>query len=184
MNLPNFFTLLRLLLVPFLVLFFYIPYFRTLRGSILLVLLFLIATLTDLVDGYLARKRSEVTPLGKFLDPVADKILILSVLILLVGEGRVPAWITVIIVGREFMVTGLRLIASLEGIMIAAESLGKYKMVLQSVAIVFLVLVVDPGFYFYEIGFTLLLLSMTFSLFSAGQYFLKFGQQLDLMKTR
>jgi CDP-diacylglycerol--glycerol-3-phosphate 3-phosphatidyltransferase len=185
MNLPNLLTLTRLFLVPFLVLFFYIPYFRTLEGSIFLGLLFIVASLTDVADGYLARKRSQVTSLGKFLDPVADKVLVISVLILLVGENRVPrvpAWIAVIIIGREFVVNGLRMIAALDGILIAAERFGKYKMILQSTAIVFLVLVVDPRFYFYEIGVTLLLLSMTFSLLSAGQYFLKFGQQLKLMK--
>ncbi len=184
MNLPNFLTLIRLLLVPFLVLFFYIPYFRTGPGSIFLVLLFLFATLTDFVDGYLARKRSEVTSFGKFLDPVADKVLVLAVLILLVEEGRVPGWIAVILIGREFIVTGFRLIALSEGITIPAESLGKYKMVLQSTAIVFLVLVVDSGLYFHEIGFALLLVSMTFSLASAGQYFFKFGQHLDFIKER
>ncbi len=184
MNLPNILTLIRLLLVPFLVLFFYIPYFRTLSGSILLAIFFLIAVLTDWVDGYIARRRSQVTSFGKFLDPVADKVLIFSVLILLVEEGRVPGWIAVIIISREFVVTGLRLVASLQGVVIAAESLGKYKMFFQSVALGFLILMADSDLYLYEIGFALLLISITFSLISAGQYFIRFGAQFDLIKAR
>ena len=184
MNLPNCLTLTRIAMVPFFVVFFYISFFRTPEGSILLAVLFLVASLTDLLDGYLARRRSQVTPFGKFLDPIADKILILSVLILLVSEGRVPAWIAVIIISREFIVTGLRMVASLEGIVISAESLGKYKVFFQSAAIVFLLLVIEPALYFYEIGFFLLILSMIFSLLSACQYFLKFGQKFDLLKAK
>ncbi len=184
MNLPNVLTLLRMGAVPFFVVFFYIPFFRTPQGSVLLTLLFLVAALTDLLDGYLARLRSQVTPFGKFLDPVADKILVISVMILLVSEGRVPAWIAIIIISREFIVTGLRMSASLEGIVIAAESLGKYKMFFQSVAIIFLLLVSDPALYFDRIGIFILLLSMVFSLFSACQYFVKFAQKLRLVNAK
>jgi len=184
MNLPNCLTLIRIGAVPFCVGFFYIPFFRTLQGSILLTLFFLAASLTDLLDGYLARRRAQVTPFGKFLDPVADKILIISMLILLVSEGRVPAWIAIIMISREFMVTGLRMVASLEGVVISAESLGKYKVFFQSTAIVFLLLVMESAFYFYEIGLFFLLLSMIFSLFSACQYFFKFGQKFHLLKAK
>ncbi|MEK7703016.1 MAG: CDP-diacylglycerol--glycerol-3-phosphate 3-phosphatidyltransferase [Nitrospirota bacterium] len=178
MNLPNFLTLLRIGIVPFFIAFFYIPYFRTLQGSILLALLFLIASLTDLLDGYLARRHDQVTRFGQFLDPVADKILVLSALILLVGSQVIPSWIAIVIIGREFVVTGLRLIVALEGIVIAAESFGKYKMFFQSTAMIFLLLVVPPAFYFNEIGFALLILSIIFSLSSACQYFLQFGRQV------
>ena len=184
MNLPNFLTLLRIGVVPFFVVFFYISFFRTPRGSMLLSLLFLAATLTDLLDGYLARRRSQVTSFGKFLDPVADKILIISVLILLVSDGRVPAWIAIIIISREFIVTGLRMSASLQGVVIAAESFGKYKMFFQSAAIVFLLLVFDRDTYVYHVGFAFLSLSMVFSLFSACQYFLKFGERLYALKAK
>ncbi len=184
MNLPNVLTLLRIGVVPFLILLFYIPYFRAFQGSIVLSALFLVASLTDLVDGYLARKRSQVTAFGKFLDPLADKILILSVLILLVEEGRVPGWIAIIIISREFAVTGLRMVASLRGMVISAEFLGKYKTVFQATAIVFLILKADPAFYLYEVGFVFLSLSVVLSLFSAGQYFLRFGQQANLIKAR
>jgi CDP-diacylglycerol--glycerol-3-phosphate 3-phosphatidyltransferase len=178
MNLPNFLTLLRIGVVPFFVVFFYMPYFRTQQGAIYLTLVFLAASLTDLLDGYLARRRAQVTRFGQFLDPVADKILVISALILLVGEGTISAWIAIIIISREFIVTGLRLIVALEGIVIAAESSGKYKMFFQSVAIIFLLLVAPPSFYFHEIGSLFLALSVIFSVFSAGQYFVRFGQQL------
>lgn len=184
MNLPNSLTLARIAVVPFFVVFFYIPFFRSPQGSVLLTLLFLVAVLTDMLDGYLARKRSEVTPFGKFLDPVADKILIISALILLVSEGRVPAWIAIIIIGRDFIVTGLRVVLSLEGVVIAADSFGKYKMFFQSVAIIFLLLIAEPTLYFYEIGFSFLTLSVIFSLFSAGQYFFRFGAKLQWTRSK
>jgi len=183
-NLPNRLTLLRLLLVPFLVLFFYLPYFRTPVGSILLVLFFLVMSLTDMLDGYLARTRSQVTSFGKFLDPVADKILIISVIILLVEEGRVAAWMAILIISREFIVTGLRLIASHAGVVISAESFGKYKMFFQSLSICFLILIADERFYFYEIGISLLAVSIVLSLYSAGQYLLKYGVRMELIKAQ
>jgi len=184
MNLPNRLTLLRLILVPFLVLFFNFPYFRTTAGSILLALFFLATSLTDLVDGYLARRRSQVTSFGKFLDPVADKILVISVLILLVEEGRLQAWMAIIIISRDFIVTGLRLVASHAGVVMAAESFGKYKMFFQILSICFLILIVDARFYFYEIGVALLILSIILSLYSAGQYFLKYGVRMELIKVQ
>lgn len=183
MNLPNSLTLSRLFMVPVLILLFYIPYFRTFSGSMILVLFFVVASLTDMLDGYMARKWSQVTALGKFLDPIADKILIFSMLILLVGEGRIAAWITILIISREFMVTGLRLVASLEGVIMAAESLGKYKMFFQSVAIGFLIVPAEAGLYFFEIGFALLWLSIGFSLYSASRYFAQLGVRFNLVKT-
>jgi CDP-diacylglycerol--glycerol-3-phosphate 3-phosphatidyltransferase len=184
MNLPNRLTLLRLILVPLLVLFFNFPYFRTTAGSMLLALFFIAISLTDLVDGYLARRRSQVTSFGKFLDPVADKILVISVLILLVEEGRLQAWMAIIIISRDFIVTGLRLVASHAGVVMAAESIGKYKMFFQILSICFLILIVDARFYFYEIGVALLILSIILSLYSAGQYFLKYGVRMELIKTQ
>jgi len=184
MNLPNSLTLLRILLVPFFVLFFSFPYFRTPEGSILLVLFFLAISLTDLVDGYLARKRSQVTLLGKFLDPVADKVLVISVLDLLVEEGRIPSWMAIIIISRDFIVTGFRLIASHEGIVISAESFGKYKMVFQIISICFLILIAEAQFYFYEIGITFLIVSIFLSLYFAGQYLIKYGVRMELIKAQ
>ncbi len=143
---PNVLTLFRIALVPVLVYLLHDP--GRLAGFLAAVLFFL-ASLTDYFDGYLARKYGIVTTLGKFLDPLADKLIVTAVLIMLAampcvaGEPcvpRVPAWIVVVIVGRELAVTGLRGIASGEGVMLGAEELGKYKMIFQMFALVALML--------------------------------------------
>lgn len=180
MNLPNILTLIRVVLIPFFIFFFSHP---SLQSAVIAAVIFLIASLTDLLDGYLARRRKEVTQFGKFLDPVADKLLIVSALILLVANGRVQAWIAIVIVGREFAVTAFRAIASSEGVIIAAEATGKYKMFLQTVAIIFLITDL-PTFYFHEIGLFLLLIATALAIYSAGQYFVKFGRQVNLMKVK
>jgi CDP-diacylglycerol--glycerol-3-phosphate 3-phosphatidyltransferase len=144
---PNVLTLIRIAIVPVIVWLLTDP--GPLAGF-LAALLFFIAALTDYFDGYLARKYGIVTTLGKFLDPLADKLIVVSVLIMLaampcasgvaVCEPRVPAWLVVVIVGRELAVTGLRSIASGEGITLGAEELGKYKMIFQMFALVGLLL--------------------------------------------
>jgi CDP-diacylglycerol--glycerol-3-phosphate 3-phosphatidyltransferase len=129
MNLPNALTISRIFLVPLLLVVLLTGDFpdREVWG----LLVFLAAAMTDYLDGYLARKRSQVTRLGKLLDPIADKILISAALVALVEMGLAPAWMVIIVVGREFAVTGLRSIASAEGVTISASRLGKYKMVSQ-----------------------------------------------------
>lgn len=129
MNLPNALTVTRIFLVPLLLVVLLTGDFpdREAWGFVV----FLAAAMTDYLDGYLARRRSQVTTLGKLLDPIADKILISAVLVALVQLGIAPAWMVIIIVGREFAVTGLRSIASAEGLTIAASTLGKCKMVSQ-----------------------------------------------------
>ncbi|MDC4206278.1 MAG: CDP-diacylglycerol--glycerol-3-phosphate 3-phosphatidyltransferase [Candidatus Manganitrophus sp.] len=180
MNLPNILTMIRVVLIPFFIFFFSRP---STSSAIIAAVIFLVASLTDLLDGYLARRRKEVTQFGKFLDPVADKLLIVAALILLVANGRVPAWIAIVIIGREFAVTAFRAIASSEGVIIAAEGTGKYKMFLQTVAIIFLITDL-PAFYFHEIGLFLLLIATALAIYSAGQYFIKFGRQVNLMKVK
>lgn len=180
MNLPNILTIIRVVLIPFFIFFFSRP---STRSATIAAVIFLVASLTDLLDGYLARRRKEVTQFGKFLDPVADKLLIVSALILLVANGRVPAWIAIVIVGREFAITAFRAIASSEGVIIAAEGTGKYKMFLQTVAIIFLIIDL-PALYFHRIGLFLLLIAMALAIYSAGQYFIKFGRQVNLMKVK
>lgn len=180
MNLPNILTMIRVVLIPFFIFFFSRP---STSSAIIAAVIFLVASLTDLLDGYFARRRKEVTQFGKFLDPVADKLLIVSALILLVANGRVPAWIAIVIIGREFAVTAFRAIASSEGVIIAAEGTGKYKMFLQTVAIIFLITDL-PAFYFHEIGLFLLLIATALAIYSAGQYFIKFGRQVNLMKVK
>jgi CDP-diacylglycerol--glycerol-3-phosphate 3-phosphatidyltransferase len=137
LNLPNLVTLIRILLIPVFVMLFATP---TPERSLIAAIVFVIAAVTDLLDGYLARKSGQVTTLGKLLDPIADKLLVLSALILLVNVERVSALVAILIIAREVAVTGVRAIAAGEGIIIPAETTGKYKMVLQIVAIVFLIL--------------------------------------------
>lgn len=180
MNLPNILTLFRVALIPFYILFFYQNSFD---GSIIASTIFSIASLTDVLDGYLARARSEVTQFGKFLDPIADKLLILSALILLVGNARVPAWLAIVIIGREFTMTGFRAIASSEGIVIAAETTGKVKMFFQTVSVIILTIDFSNPL-FHQAGMVLLLISMCLAVFSALQYFVKFGRGLKLLDVK
>lgn len=180
MNLPNILTLFRILLIPFYVFFFYQ---HSLQSSIVAAGIFLIAALTDFLDGYLARARAEVTKFGKFLDPIADKLLIVSALILLVENQRIPAWLVIVIIGREFAVTGFRAIASSEGIVIAAEQTGKYKMFLQTVSVIILTIDFSDSV-FHMAGLFLLMVSMILAIFSALQYFVKFGRSLNLLKVK
>jgi CDP-diacylglycerol--glycerol-3-phosphate 3-phosphatidyltransferase len=133
MNLPNALTVLRVLAVPFIVALLYFPKPSTCAFA---TLLFLIAILTDLADGFLARKYNQVTNFGKFLDPLADKILIASVLVMLVELGWVQAWVAIVVIVREILVTGLRAIAADKGHVIAADKYGKLKTIMQSVALV------------------------------------------------
>ena len=136
-NLPNGLTLFRIFLVPFLV----VVLLTKFEGrEIVGLAIFLLATATDFFDGYLARRRGEITTFGTLLDPIADKLLISAAFISLVEVGLAPAWMVVVVVGREFAVTGLRSVASGQGIVIAASPWGKAKMVSQITAISLLIL--------------------------------------------
>jgi len=144
MNLPNKITLVRICMIPLMVI---VPYlnvqgnFSIFGGltytNLIITILFLLASFTDFLDGYLARKNNLVTTFGKFLDPIADKLLVLSALMMLVESGIIPAWIPIIIAAREFIVSGIRMLAAGEGNVIAASWLGKIKTVSQMVAITF-----------------------------------------------
>ncbi len=139
MNLPNYLTLLRIFLVPLLVVVLLTPLSENLFGINsypFAIAIFLIASLTDVLDGHLARRRKQVSKVGALLDPIADKLLVSAALIVLVEKNLAPAWAVVIILGREFVVTGLRSIAASEGIIISAQKVGKIKMWAQCVAIV------------------------------------------------
>jgi CDP-diacylglycerol--glycerol-3-phosphate 3-phosphatidyltransferase len=141
-NLPNALTLLRIFIVPLLVVVLLTPFSENWFGvprHILGVLMFLAAALTDYLDGQIARRRGQVTRLGQLLDPIADKLLISAALISLVENQLAPAWAVVIIVGREFAVTGLRSIAAVEGLVIAASRMGKFKMLAQVATIALLI---------------------------------------------
>lgn len=147
-NLPNYITLGRIIVVPLLVVVLLTPVadqWFGISGYALGIVLFLIAALTDIVDGQLARRRDQVSTLGKFLDPIADKLLISAALIVLVERHLAPSWAVVVIIGREFIITGLRSVAASEGIIIQAQSMGKLKMWAQCVAIVALLVAAANG---------------------------------------
>lgn len=147
-NLPNYLTFARIVIVPLLVVALLTPVAEHafgISGYALAIIIFVAAALTDILDGHLARRRNQVSTLGKFLDPIADKLLVSAALIVLVEKQLAPSWAVVIILGREFVVTGLRSVAAAEGIVIQAQLLGKIKMWAQCVAIVALLIAAANG---------------------------------------
>jgi CDP-diacylglycerol--glycerol-3-phosphate 3-phosphatidyltransferase len=173
-NLPNLVTMGRVVLVPFVLLF--MDNFSPMR-SFIASLLYLGAAAGDALDGYLARSRGQVSTLGKFLDPLADKLIVTAVLVFMVQLGRVPAWVVVVLVARDLAINGLRSVASAQGLVIAASDGGKIKTALQLVAIMMLliyfrypVLGLGINLDYHRAGMTVLYLSTVVSLFSAGQY--------------
>ena len=137
MNLPNRLTLIRVCMIPIFVFFMltdYVPYSKWFA-----VIIFIIASLTDLLDGKIARRYNLVTNFGKFMDPLADKLLVCSALICLIQLGQLPAWIVIIIISREFIISGFRLVAADNGIVIAASYWGKFKTVFQMTAVILLI---------------------------------------------
>lgn len=148
MNLPNYLTLLRIVFVPLLVVVLLTPVSEQwfgIQGYAFAIVVFLIASLTDILDGHLARSRNQVSKIGALLDPIADKLLVSAALIVLVEKHLAPAWAVVIIIGREFIITGLRSAAATEGIIISAQKVGKIKMWAQCVAIVALLVAGATG---------------------------------------
>lgn len=139
MNLPNKLTVLRVCMVPVFVVFMLWDGVGA-SGKYIAAVIFILASLTDLLDGYLARKNNLVTDFGKFMDPIADKLLVCSALICLVEKGTLAAWMVIIIIGREFIISGFRLVASDKGVVIAASYWGKFKTVFQMVMVILLIL--------------------------------------------
>jgi CDP-diacylglycerol--glycerol-3-phosphate 3-phosphatidyltransferase len=184
MNLPNSLTILRIFFVPLLVVvlltrqpnwdFWGLPIHFEVWGALILI----VAASTDAMDGYIARKRGEVTTLGILLDPIADKLLISAAFISLVQMGLVPAWMVVIIIGREFIVVGLREIASVEGLVIPASALGKTKMILQVVAGCAVILTAKYAA-LKSLGMTLMWLVVFSAVVSAVHYFQMFWGQIN-----
>ena len=170
MNLPTALTATRIFLVPLLLVVLLTG--NVADREVWGLLVFLAAAMTDYLDGYLARKRSQVTTLGKLLDPLADKILISAALVALVEMGVAPAWMVIIIVAREFAVTGLRSVGAAEGVTIAASRLGKYKMVAQVACCSFLIAGSrDPEGFLLYLGHVLLWVAVGLSILSMGHYF-------------
>ncbi len=177
MNLPNALSLVRIFLVPVLVVFLIVvprPYNLTAAA------VFLAAVLTDWLDGRIARSTRQVTTLGKLLDPVADKLLISASLISLVQVGRVPAWMVVLIVGRDLAITGLRGIAASQNVIIQASDFGKATMIAEVVAVALLIL--NYPAVSVTLGQAALLVAIVLSLASGVVYFQKFWRCVDLAK--
>lgn len=148
MNLPNYITLGRIVVIPLLVVVLLTPLadrWFGVSGYAAAIIIFVIASLSDIVDGQLARRRNQVSTLGKFLDPIADKLLIAAALIVLVEKHLAPSWAVVVILSREFIISGLRSVAASEGIIIQAQRLGKLKMLAQCVAVVALLVAAANG---------------------------------------
>lgn len=140
MNLPNKLTVLRVIMVPFFVVFMLIPSLGGAANKYIALALFCIASFTDFLDGYLARKHNLVTNFGKFMDPLADKLLVCSALICLSSLDKLATWIVLVIIAREFIISGFRLVASDNGIVIAASYWGKFKTVSHMTMIIMLIL--------------------------------------------
>jgi CDP-diacylglycerol--glycerol-3-phosphate 3-phosphatidyltransferase len=196
-NLPNYITFIRILSIPLLIWVLSSSHFSTEHGEkeLLASALFIGASITDGIDGYLARKRGQITTMGILLDPLADKLLIAAAYVTLVqfNPSLVPAWVAVIVIGREFLVSGLRSIAATEGFTIEASRLGKFKMVVQIVSVVAVILAHHwrewPlfGRYFfpvYWIAFASIWFMVCISLISAIDYFVAFWSKIDRQVVR
>lgn len=183
-NLPNMLTLGRIVIIPLFVWLLYDgdPWFSVLAAAV-----FTLAAVTDVIDGFLARRWNMITVTGKLLDPLADKLIVAAAMVMMVRLGRIPAWIVIVLLSREFIVTGLRQVAASEGLVIAAGQEGKWKTALQLVGIIALcVHYTHPVFLvvrwydidFNVIGKALVYLSTAFSVWSAGVYFQAFLARL------
>jgi len=183
MNIPNRITLSRIVLIPIFILILSLPLdwgSWSIGENILPIshfvaaIIFIVASGTDWLDGHYARKYNLVTNLGKFLDPMADKLLVLAAYVLLIELQIVPAWIVILILSREFAVTGLRLVAAGSGIVLAASSMGKLKTTFQLLSIIFLLLHDFPFSYLgWPVGNILLYLAMILTVISGIDYFIK-----------
>ncbi|MGJ9458927.1 CDP-diacylglycerol--glycerol-3-phosphate 3-phosphatidyltransferase [Oceanobacillus sp. CF4.6] len=183
MNLPNKLTLSRIFMIPVFIVLLSVPFewgswdigsTQLPVAHFIAAIIFIIAAATDWVDGYYARKYNLVTNLGKFMDPLADKLLVSAALILLIEMGLAPAWVVIIIISREFAVTGLRLVAAGEGIVLAAGQMGKLKTATQMVAIAVLLLHNFPfSFIDFPFGTIMLYIALFFTVVSGVDYFVK-----------
>lgn len=170
MNLPNKLTLVRVLMIPFFVASLLLSQGES-YGKWIALILFCLASLTDFFDGYLARKNNLVTNFGKFMDPLADKLLVCAAMICLIELGKLPSWVVIIIISREFIVSGFRLIASDNGIVIAAGYWGKFKTVAQMFMII--VMIANLGGVFATVELILMYLALALTVISMFDYIWK-----------
>lgn len=176
LNLPNAITLLRIGIIP--VLFFLLQSPGP-DGSLLIAGIFVIASLTDLLDGYIARRYQIVTTMGKFLDPIADKLVVNTAMILMIPIGRIPAWIVAIIIIRDFTVDGIRTIASSEGVIIGSSRLAKQKTLCQVVAVTALMIHYPfLGADSHLVGIAILYVALFLTLYSGLDYLVKFFKEI------
>jgi CDP-diacylglycerol--glycerol-3-phosphate 3-phosphatidyltransferase len=179
-NLPNTITLLRIGIIPAL---FFLLQSPGSGGSLIIAALFVLAAQTDFLDGYIARRYQLVTTMGKFLDPIADKLIVNTAMILMIPIGRIPAWIVAIIIIRDFTVDGMRSVASSEGIILQASRLGKQKTVCQIFAVTALMihypfLGTDP----HVVGMVVLYIALFLTLYSGFDYLMKFYRGMIVRK--
>ena len=174
MNLPNKLTIGRIIAVPFFILAYKFGYF------IIAFVIFCLASLTDLLDGRIARARGLVTNFGKIMDPLADKILVYSALCLFIEDGIMPAWMLIIILAREFAIAGMRTVAASEGIVIAAGMSGKIKTVLQMAAVIILLLALGPFPTLMTIGNIVLWASLIMTIYSGIEYIIQNKQVFSM----
>ena len=171
MNLPNKLTIFRIILIPFFVFFLLAPYFEG-YGNYIAVAIFIVASLTDLLDGKIARKYNLVTNFGKFMDPLADKLLVCSAMICLIELDSIPSWVVIIIISREFIISGFRLVASDNGVVIAASYWGKFKTTFQMLMVIVLILNIKTPFFNY-LGIMLIVIATTLTIISLIDYIVK-----------
>ena len=170
MNLPNKLTTARVIMIPFFLVFLMTNFFE--GSNYVALAIFIIASLTDMLDGKIARKYNLVTNFGKFMDPLADKLLVSSALICLVALNKIPAWIVIVIIAREFIISGFRLVAADNGVVIAASYWGKFKTAFQMVTVIVLILNI-PGEVFAVIGTVLIYISLVLTVISLIDYIAK-----------
>ncbi len=173
MNLPNKLTLFRVILIPFFVFFLLAPYFEG-YGNYIALVIFIIASLTDMADGKIARKYNLVTNFGKFMDPLADKLLVCSATICLIDLDLIPSWVVLIIIAREFIISGFRLVASDNGVVIAASYWGKFKTAFQMIMVIVLILNINLENEILNIaGIVLIYISLALTVISLIDYMVK-----------
>jgi CDP-diacylglycerol---glycerol-3-phosphate 3-phosphatidyltransferase len=178
LNLPNKLTIIRVIMIPFFLLFFLGNFVDDNLSRYLAVIIFLVAAITDVLDGYIARSRNLITNFGKFMDPLADKLLVCAALVAMVGTGDLSSIVVIVIISREFIVTGFRIVAASSNIVIAAGFWGKIKTIIQMVMIVWVMLRIDNPYYaiFSDV---LIVSSVVLTIISGFEYIYK---NLDVLK--